>query len=157
MVRLVKAMVSSVVMYGCESWSIKKAERWKIDAFKLWCWRILLRDLREIQPVHPKGDLVLNSHWKDWSWSWNSNTLATWWEELTHWKRTWCWERLKAGGEADDRGWNGWWHHWLNGGDHQPQTSTLSKLWDMLMDRVAWCATVHAVVKFGHNWVTELN
>ena len=46
---------------------------------------------------------VLNIHWKDWCWSWNSNTLATWWEELTHWKRPWCWERLKAGGEGDDR------------------------------------------------------
>ena len=48
-------------------------------------------------------------------WSWSSNTLATWHEELTHWKRPWCWERLKAGGEADNRGWDGWWHHWLNG------------------------------------------
>ena len=50
---------------------------------------------------------VLNIHWKDWCWSWNSNTLATWWEELTHLKRPWCWERLKAG-EGDDRGWDGW-------------------------------------------------
>ena len=47
-------------------------------------------------------------HWKDWCWSWNSNTLATSCEELTHWKRPWCWERLKAGGEGDDRGWDGW-------------------------------------------------
>ena len=46
--------------------------------------------------------------WRDWCWSWNSNTLATWCEELTHWKRAWCWERLKAGGEGDDRGWDGW-------------------------------------------------
>ena len=50
---------------------------------------------------------VLNIHWKDWCWSWNSNTLATWFEELTYWKRPWCWERLKAGGEGDDRGWDG--------------------------------------------------
>ena len=47
-------------------------------------------------------------HWKDWWWSWNSNTLATWCEELTHLKRDWCWERLKAGGEGNDRGWDGW-------------------------------------------------
>ena len=47
-------------------------------------------------------------HWKDWCWSWNSNTLATWCEELTHLKRPWCWERLKVGGEGDDRGWDGW-------------------------------------------------
>ena len=58
---------------------------------------------------------VLGVHWKDWCWSWNSNTLATWCEELTHWKwgmswliPTWCWERLRAGGEGDDRGWDGW-------------------------------------------------
>ena len=51
---------------------------------------------------------VLNIHWKDWCWSWNSVTLATWFEELTHLKRPWCWERLKAGGEGDDRGWDGW-------------------------------------------------
>ena len=50
--------------------------------------------------------LVLNIHWKDWCWSWNSNTLAPWCEELTHLKRPW--ERLKAGGEGDDRGWDGW-------------------------------------------------
>ena len=51
---------------------------------------------------------VLNIHWKDWGWSWNSNTLATWCEELTHLKRPWCWEKLKTGGEGDDRGWDGW-------------------------------------------------
>ena len=52
--------------------------------------------------------LVLNIHWKDWCWSWNSNTLATWCEELTHWKRPWCWGRLKAGGGGADGGWYGW-------------------------------------------------
>ena len=51
---------------------------------------------------------VLNIQWKDWCWSWSANTLATWYEELTYWKRPWCWERLKAGGEGDDRGWDGW-------------------------------------------------
>ena len=50
---------------------------------------------------------VLNIHWKDWCWNWTSNTLATWWEELTNWKRPWCQERLRVGGEEDDRGWNG--------------------------------------------------
>ena len=100
-------------MYGCESWTIKKAERRKIDAFGLWCWRRLLRVawtarrsnqsvLEEINPV---------THWKDWCWS--SNTRATWCEELTHWKRSWCQERLKAGGEGEDRGWDGGWH-WSN-------------------------------------------
>ena len=51
---------------------------------------------------------VLNIHWKDWCWGWSSNTLATWYEELTHWKRRWCWKRLRAEGEGDDRGWDGW-------------------------------------------------
>ena len=51
---------------------------------------------------------VLGVHWKDWCWSWSSNTLATWCGELTHLKRPWCWERLRAGGEGHDRGWDGW-------------------------------------------------
>ena len=60
-------------------------------------------------PTSPsERKLVLNVHWKDWCWDWNSNILATWCKELTHWKRPWCWERLKAGGEGDDRGWDGW-------------------------------------------------
>ena len=63
-------------------------------------------DYKEIESVHPKGSQ--SWHWKDWCWSWNSNTLATWCKELTHCKRPWCWERLKAGGEADDRGWDAW-------------------------------------------------
>ena len=106
-VHLLKALVFPVVMYGCESWTIKKAERWRIGAFKLWCWRRLLF-CKEILPVKPKRKSVLNIRWKDWCWSWNSNTLATWCEELIHLKRPWCWERLKAGGEGHDRGWDGW-------------------------------------------------
>ena len=51
---------------------------------------------------------ILGIHWKDWCWSWNSNTLDTWCEELTHLKRPWCWERLRAGEEGDDREWDGW-------------------------------------------------
>ena len=97
-------------MYGCESWTIKKAECQRIDAFELWCWRTLLRvpwtARRSNQSI--LKEISLNIHWKDWCWSWNSNTLATWCEEPTHWKRPWCWERLKAGGEGDDTGWDGW-------------------------------------------------
>ena len=61
----------------------------------------------EIKPVNPKGNQSWNIHWKDWCWSWNFNTLATWCKDLTHLKRPWCWERLKAAGEGDDRGWDG--------------------------------------------------
>ena len=106
-VHLVKAMVFPVVMYGCESWTMKKAEHRRIDAFELWCWRRLLR-------VHwTARRSVLGIHWKDWCWSWNSNTLATSCEELTHWKSPWCWEGLEAEGEGDDRGQDN--HYWLNG------------------------------------------
>ena len=58
--------------------------------------------------VNPKGNQSWNTHWKNWYWSWSSNTLATWCKELTHWKRPWHWARLKMGGEVDDRGWDGW-------------------------------------------------
>ena len=107
-VHLVKAMVFPVVMYGCESWTIKKAEQLRIYAFELWCWKRLLRvpwTARRSNQSILNRKLVLNSHWKDWCW--NSNTLATWCKELTHLKRPWCWERLKAE-KGDDRGWDGW-------------------------------------------------
>ena len=109
-VHLVKAMIFPVVMHGCESWTIKKAEHWRNDAFELWCWRRLLRVpwTAWISNQSILKESVLNIHWKDWCWSWNSNTLATWCEELTHLKRPWCWEILKAGREGDNRGWDGW-------------------------------------------------
>ena len=110
---LVKAMFFPVVTYRCESWTIKKAELRRIDVFELWCWRRLLRVPwtagRSNQSI--LNEISLNIHWKDSCWSWNSNTLATWCEELTHWERPWCWERLKAGGEGTRRrrrGWDGW-------------------------------------------------
>ena len=116
-VPLVKLMVFPVIMYGCESWSIKKAECQRIDAFELWCWRRLLSTLGlQGDPTSPSWRRsVVGAHWKDWCWSWNSSTLATWCEELTLLKRPWCRERLRVGGEGDDRGWDCWWHHRLNG------------------------------------------
>ena len=88
-VHLIKAMVFPVVMYGCESWTIKKAECQKIDAFELWCWRRLLRvpwtPRRSNQPI-----LKEISHEYSLDWCWSSNTLATWCKEPTHWKRPWC-------------------------------------------------------------------
>ena len=105
-VHLVKAFPA--VMYGCESWTVKKTACWKIGAFELWCWRRLSLGLQG-DPTSPSWRRsVLGIHWKDWCWSWTSSTLATSCEELTHWKRTWCWEGLGAGGEGDDRGWDGW-------------------------------------------------
>ena len=84
---------------------VKKAERWRIDVFELWCWRRLLRVSWTVRRSN-QSILKEISHWKDWNW--NSNTLATWCEELTHLRRPWCWERLKAGGEGDGRGSDGW-------------------------------------------------
>ena len=109
---LVKTMVFAGVMYGCDSWTIKKAERWRTDAFELWCWEKTFQnplDCKEIKPVNLKG----NQYWifigRTDAKAENYNTLATWCEELTPWKRPWCWERLKAGeGERGDRGWDGW-------------------------------------------------
>ena len=105
---IVKAMVFPVVMNGCEIWTVKMDEHWRIDAFELWCWRRLLRVpwtprrsnqsfLWEINPDCSLEELML---------SWSFRTLATWCEEPTHWKRPQCWERLKAG-EGDDRAWDG--------------------------------------------------
>ena len=94
-------------------WELDYKESW---ALKNWCfWTVVLEktlesplDCKEIQPVNFKGNQSLNIHWKDWCQSWNPNTLATWCEKLTHLKRPWCWERLNAGGEGDDRRWDGW-------------------------------------------------
>ena len=107
-VHLVKAMVFPVVKYGCQSWTIKKAECQRIDVFELWCWRTLLR-----VPwiARRSNQSVLNEIIPEYSlerWIWSSNSLATWCEELTHWKNTDAgWGRLKAG-EGDNREWNGW-------------------------------------------------
>ena len=110
-VHLVKAKVFPVVMYGCESWTIKKAECWRIDAFEVWCWRRTLEsplEFKEIQPVHPKGDQSWVFIGRTDVEAETPNTLVTWYGELSHLKRPWCWERLKARGEGDDRGWDDW-------------------------------------------------
>ena len=112
-------------------------------------WTVLKRDLKF--PVQELNLSSLDIHWKDWCWSWSSNTLATWCKELTHWKRPWCWERLKAGGEGDDRGWDGWmasptlWTWvWVSSGSW----------WWTGKPGVLQCTGLQRV---GHNWLTELN
>ena len=151
---LVKAMFFPVVTYGCESWTIKKAE-----CQKNWCfWAVVLEktlesplDCKEIQPVHPKRKSVLGVHWKDWCWSWISNTLATWCKELTHLKRPWCWERLRAGAEGDDRGWDGW------------MASPTQWTWVWVDSGSWWWTRRPGVLRFvvsqrvGHDLATELN
>ena len=94
---------------------------------------------------------VLNIHLKDWCWSWDSNTLATRCEELIHWKRLWCWERLRAAGEGDDRGWDGW------------MASLTQWTWVWVDSRSWWWTGRPGVLWFmgwqrvGHDLATELN
>ena len=108
---LVKGMVFPVIIYGCESWIIKKAECRRIDAFEMWCCRGLLRVpwtakspnqsiLKEVSPEYSLEGLMLKL---------KLHYFGTWYEELTHLKKNpWFWKRLKAGKEGDDRGWDGW-------------------------------------------------
>ena len=109
-VHVVKAVVFPVVMYGYEIWTIKKAEHRRIDALNCGVredsWESF--GLQGDPTSQSQRKSVLNTHWRDWCWSWRSNTSVTWCEDLTHWKRPWYWERLKAGGEGHDREWNGW-------------------------------------------------
>ena len=119
-VHLVKAMVSSVVVYGCKSWTTKKAECWRIDAFELWLEQTLESPLgcKEIQSVHPKGNqsgIFIERTDAE------AETPILWPPDAKNWliwKRPWCWARLKAGGEGDNRGWDGWmasltWWTWV--------------------------------------------
>ena len=97
-----------------------------------------------------KGNQVLNIHWKHWCWSWNFNTLATWCKELTHWKRPWCWERLKAGGEGDDRGWHGWmassaWWTWV-----------WASSWSWWWTGMPGMLQSMGLQRVGHDWPAEL-
>ena len=95
--------------------------------------------------------IFLGVHWKDWCWSWNSNTLATWCKELTHSKRPWYWERLRAGGEGDDRGWDGW----------MASPTQWTRVW--VNSGSCWWTGRPGVLQFmgsqrvRHDWATELN
>ena len=132
-----KAMVFPVIMYRCESWTIKN---WYFQTVVL--EKILGESLglQGNQTSQSYRKPVLNIHWNDWCWSWNSNTLATWCEELTHWKRPWCWERLRTEekGATEDKMVRC--YHQLNGHD-------LSKLQEIVKGKEAGHAAVHGVVK----------
>jgi len=88
-IHIVKTMVFPVIMYDCESWAIMKTEHWRTDAFEMWFWRRFFRVSfwqKGDQASQSERKLTMNILWKDWCWSWSSNILATWCEELTHWK-----------------------------------------------------------------------
>ena len=157
-VHLVKAMVFPVVMYGCESWTIKKAEHWRIDAFELWCWKRLLRVpwtagrcsqsfLKEISPECSLEVLLLKLKLQYFG---HLMQRGDSFEKMTHFLMLGR-RRLRAGGEGDDRGWNGW------------MASPTQWTW-VWMDSGSWWWTGRpGVLQFtglqrvGHNWATELN
>ena len=152
-VHLAKTMVFPVVMYGCESWTIKKAEHWRIDAFELWCWRRLLRVpwtarrsnqsiLKEISPGCSLEGLMLKLRLQ---------YFGRLMSRADSFEKTLMWERLKAGGEGDDRGWDGWMSSptqwtwvWVNSGSWW-WTGRPGVLQSMGLQRVR------------HDWATELN
>ena len=142
-------------MYRCESWTIKKARCQRIDAFKLW-WRRLLRVSwtersskksiqKEINPEYSLQGLMLKFQYS-----------GHWYEEPTHWKRPWCWERLRVGAEGGDRGWDGWM-------TSSPQwwwaVMRLSKLWNIEKDGEARHGVVHGLTRSWtllSNWATTV-
>ena len=152
-VRLVKAMVFPAVINGCESWTIKKSERWKIDAFELWCWWRLLRVpwnarrtnqsiLKDISPGCSLEGLRLKL---------KLQYFGHLMRRVDSWKRPWCWEGLGAGGEGDDRGWDGW------------IASPTRWTWIWVNPGSWWWTGKPGVLRFmgsqkvGHGWATELN
>ena len=122
-------------------------------AFELWCWRRFFRvpwtarrsNLSILKEISP------GVHWKDWCCSWSSNALAIWCEELTHLKRPICWERLRTGGEGDDRGWDGW------------MASLTQWTWVLVNFRSWWWTGRSGMLWFmgsqraRHDWETEVN
>ena len=152
-VHLVKAIVFLVVMFGCQSWTIRKAECRRIDAFELWCWRRLLRIpwtarrfnqsiLKEISPEYSLEELMLKLKLQYLGHlMWRADSF----------EKTWCWGRLKVGGEGDDRGWDGW-------------MASLTQWTWVWVNSGSWWWTGRPGMpqslgsqRARHDWVTELN
>ena len=146
-------MVFPGVVYGCESWAVKTAGHQRIDAFELWCWRKLLKVpwtarrsnqsiLKEISPECSLEGLMLRLKFQ---------YFGHLMRRADSWKRPWCGEGMGAGGEGDDRGWDGW------------MTSSTRFTWIWVNSGSWWWTGRPGVLRFmgsqgvGHDWVTELN
>ena len=142
---IVKAIAFPAVMYRYERWTIKKAEHQRTDSFELWCWRRLLSPLysKEIRSVNPKRNQPWILFWRTDA---EAETPILWPPnaESTYWKRPWCWERLRAGGEGGEGVWDGW----------MASLTLWMRVWADSRG-CAWCAAVHELQGVGHGRGTE--